>query len=235
MAKKVFTIQNTGQIIVIEHNWRWRNIVVRLGDSEIGRFETLAPLKRRQLFKTKIGNIYIQYKQTLLYGSGFDVQYNNGLLTGSVNDPIQHWKTGVKTAIFLGLFNIVLGGIFPYTYSFIRPSGMEIVSFFAVVDEAYQIMWTISLYSVFFGSLVIILGLISWWRRSSVELAIAPFIFFADAALSVLILADEETVLYSNNMIVPLVVRAIIIVLMARGAIVAWKINQPHEKAKNSH
>ena len=111
VPKKVFTVKNTGQIVEIQYNWLWRNIVVRLGDRDIGHFKNMRPLKEGQLLKSPIGDIHVQYKQTMLTGSGFEVWHDNNALNGSLSDPVQYWRTGYKTALFLGLFNIVIGGI----------------------------------------------------------------------------------------------------------------------------
>lgn len=160
MPKKVFTVKNTGQIVEIQYNWLWRNIVVRLGDRDIGHFKNMRPLKEGQLLKSPIGDIHVQYKQTMLTGSGFEVWHDNNALNGSLSDPVQYWRTGYKTALFLGLFNIVIGGITLLTKN----------SLLASIGAGP--------YSLVFGVVLLFLGLWSWRRRSGLELALAAFIIW---------------------------------------------------------
>lgn len=218
MPKKVFTIKNTGQTVEIQYNWLGRNVVVRLGDREIGRFKTIGSLKRGHLFKTPIGDIHIEHKQTMLSGSGYEVWYDNQVLSGSFSDPIRHWRTGFKTAIGLGLFNILVGG-----GAMLAPrSGLT-----SVVAGPYALI---------FGIVLLILGLWSWQRRSGLALGLAAFIFGGDAVFSIFLLL-RAGVLPNINMtvlVVPLMVRIAFVVLMGRGASAAWDAEPEYEKVKNS-
>jgi hypothetical protein len=219
VPKKVFTIKNTGQTVEIQYNWLGRNVVVSLGDREIGRFKRIGSLKQGQLFKTPIGDIHIEHKQTMLSGSGYEVWYDNRLLSGSLSDPARHWRTGFKTAIGLGLFNIVIGGI-----AVLAPRS-SVASMFP------------GPYPLIFGIVLLILGLWSWQRRSGIALGLAAFIFGGDAVLSIILLLRAGAIPNINMtvLIVPLMVRAAFVMLMGRGAGAAWDLEPEHEKVKNSY
>lgn len=212
MPKQKFTIKRTGEVVEIERNWLWRNIVVRLGDRQIGHFNSLGPLKQGQLLKTPIGDIHIQYKQTMLSGSGFEVWHDNNLLNGSLGDPAQHWRQGYQTAIFLGIFNIAIGAI--------ALSSKD--AFLASIGAGP--------YSLIFGIILLVLGLISWQRRSGTALGLAAFIFAADGALGVFFLMVAKV---PPNAI-GLGIRVAFVMLMGRGAGAAWNIEPEYEKVKNS-
>lgn len=218
MPKHTFTIRQTGEVVEIERNWLWRNIVVRLGDREIGHFNSLGPLKQGQLLKTPIGDIHIEYKQTMFSGSGFEVWHDNQLLSGSLNDPARHWRTGYKTAIGLGLFNIVVGG------------GAMLAPRSALTSMVA------GPYALIFGIVLLILGLWSWQRRSGLALGLAAFIFGGDAVFSIFLLLRAGVLPNINTtvLVVPLMVRIAFVVLMGRGASAAWDAEPEYEKVKNS-
>jgi hypothetical protein len=214
VPKQSFTIKNTGQVVEIERNLFWRNIVVRLEGREIGKFKNLSPLKQGEFLKTPIGDIYIQYKQSLLTSGGFEVSYDNAPLIGSLNDPARHWRHGYQTALFLGVFNIAIGGI--------------------AISSKDSLLASIGAgpYSVVFGVVLLLLGLWSWRRHSGTALAFAAFIFAADGALGLFFLLKAGV---SPN-VFGLMVRAAFVLGMWGGAQAAWNIEpEEPEKAKNSY
>jgi hypothetical protein len=214
VPKQTFTIKSTGQVVEVERNLFGRNIVVKLEGREIGRFKSLRALKEGEILKTPIGDIHMEYKQSQLGGSGLDVFYNNDLLSGSHSEPARLWRQGYQVALFLGVFNIVIGLI-----------ALSSKSTFLTALGAGP-------YSLIFGVVLVILGLWSRQLRSAVALGIAAFIFGADGALGLLMLMSAGV----PPNVFGLMVRVGFVALMAMGANAAWGMEpEPeYEKVKNS-